>query len=53
MLRSFKCKYTEKLYQGKFVKRFSSIRRQAERRLRLLDEAETSEGTGKFSQQPL
>ncbi len=41
MLRSFKCKYTEKLYQGKFVKRFSSIGRQAERRLRLLDEAET------------
>lgn len=41
MIRSFKCKYTEKLYQGKFVKRFSSIGRQAERRLRLLDEVET------------
>lgn len=41
MIRSFKCKYTEKLYQGKFVKRFSSIGRQAERRLRLLNEAET------------
>ncbi len=43
MIRSFKCKFTEKLYQGKFVKRFSSIGRQAERRLRLLDEAETLE----------
>jgi toxin HigB-1 len=41
MIKSFKCKYTEKLYHGKFVKRFSSIGRQAERRLRLLDEAET------------
>jgi proteic killer suppression protein len=41
MIKSFKCKYTEKLYHGKFVKRFSSIGRQAKRRLRLLDEAET------------
>lgn len=41
MIRSFKCKYTEKIYHGKFVKRFSSIGRQAERRLRLLNEVET------------
>ncbi len=41
MIRSFKCKYTEKLHNGEFVRRFSSIGRQAERRLRLLDEAET------------
>ncbi|SEQ95342.1 proteic killer suppression protein [Nitrosomonas sp. Nm51] len=41
MIRSFKYKYTEKLYNGEFVRRFSGIGRQAERRLRLLDEAET------------
>jgi len=48
MIRSFKCKYTEKLYHGKFVKCFSSIGRQAERRLRLLDEAETLNELEKF-----
>jgi len=48
MIRSFKCKFTEKLYHGKFVKRFSSIGRQAERRLRLLDEAETLEELERF-----
>ena len=48
MIRSFKYKYTEKLYHGKFVKRFSSIGRQAERCLRLLDEAETLKELEKF-----
>ena len=41
MIKSFKCKYTEKIYHGKFVKRFFSIGRQAGRRLRLLNEVET------------
>ena len=41
MIRNFKCKNTEKLYNGKFVRQFPGVGRQAERRLRLLNEAET------------
>jgi toxin HigB-1 len=39
MIRSFKCKQTEKLYNKEFVKQFSGFARQAEKRLRLLDSA--------------
>jgi len=41
MIKSFKCKQTEKLFHGFSVKAFSSIERQAFRRLKLLDSAET------------
>lgn len=41
MIKKFKCKHTEKLYNGDFVKRFSGFERQAERKLRILDSADT------------
>ena len=43
MIRSFKCKETEKLYNKKFVKKFSGFARQAEKKLRLLDAAKILE----------
>ena len=43
MIKSFKCKQTEKLYNGEFVKKFSGIERQAEKRLRILDAATTKQ----------
>jgi len=43
MIKSFKCKYTEKLYNGEFVKRFSGFDRQARTRLRRLNEAKILE----------
>jgi len=39
MIRSFACKHTEKLYNGRRVPRFQSIMQQAERRLQILDSA--------------
>lgn len=39
MIKSFRGKYAEQLYQRKFVKRFSVIERQALTRLRRLDAA--------------
>lgn len=48
MIKSFKCKYTENLFNGQFVRRFSGFERQAERRLRLLNEAETLQELEKF-----
>jgi proteic killer suppression protein len=41
MIKSFKDKKTEKLYNGERVPAFQSIRRQAEKRLRILDAADT------------
>jgi proteic killer suppression protein len=41
MIKRFKCKHTEKLYNRQFVKRFSGIERQAIKRLRILDSAPT------------
>lgn len=41
MIRSFKDKHTEQLYQRQFVRRFSGIERQALRRLRILNDSET------------
>ncbi|MEO7465174.1 MAG: type II toxin-antitoxin system RelE/ParE family toxin [Nitrosospira sp.] len=41
MIKNFKCKYTEKLYCPEFVKRFSGFDRQAAKRLRILDSADT------------
>ena len=41
MIKSFKCKDTQALYNRKPVKRFSGIERQALKRLRILDSAET------------
>jgi toxin HigB-1 len=41
MIRSFRDKHTEQLYQRQFVRRFSGIERQALRRLRILDDSET------------
>ncbi|NES83905.1 MAG: plasmid maintenance system killer protein [Moorea sp. SIO2B7] len=43
MIKSFKCKQTEKLYNKEFVKKFSGFARQAEKKLRLCDAAEILE----------
>ena len=41
MIKSFKCKKTERLFIGIRVPAFSGFRRQAEKRLRILDASET------------
>ena len=41
MIKSFKCKDTEALYQGKRVRQFESFKAQAEKRLEILDNAKT------------
>lgn len=40
MIKSFKCKQTEKLFNKNHVKRFSGFARQAEKRLHILNNAE-------------
>ena len=39
MIKNFKDKHTEALYLGKMVQKWQAIRRQAERRLQILDMA--------------
>ena len=39
MIKGFKCKNTEKLYNNEFVKAFSGLERSARKRLRILDSA--------------
>ena len=41
MIQSFKCKKTERLFHGEYVPAFSGFKRQAEKRLRILDAAST------------
>jgi proteic killer suppression protein len=41
MIKSFKCKDTENLYNRQLVKRFLDFERQALKRLRILDSAPT------------
>lgn len=41
MIRSFKCKETQALFEGKCPERFRAIRAVAERKLTMLDNAET------------
>jgi proteic killer suppression protein len=41
MIKSFKCKKTERLFNGGWVPDFSGFSRQAEKRLRILDASET------------
>ena len=41
MIRGFKCRKTERLYNGFRVLAFSGFKRQAEKRLRILDASET------------
>lgn len=41
MIKTFKCKDTEALYHRQFVRRFSGFARQALKRLRILDSADT------------
>ena len=43
MIKGFKCKKTERLFNGGQVRKFSGFTRQAEKRLRILDAAETLE----------
>ena len=43
MIKSFRDKNTKNLHEGKTVKKFQSFRRQAEKRLRILDAADTLE----------
>jgi len=43
MIKDFKNKYTQFLYEGVIVKKWQSIRRQAERRLQILDMATSLE----------
>jgi len=41
MIIGFKCKKTERLFDGEHVPAFSGFKRQAEKRLRILEAAET------------
>jgi len=41
MIKSFRCKNTEALYQGKCVRKFESFATQVEKRLEILDNAKT------------
>jgi proteic killer suppression protein len=41
LIKSFRCRDTERLFRGKYVRAFSGFHRQAEKRLRILDAAET------------
>jgi len=43
MIKGFKCKKTARLFKGERVPAFSGFSRQAEKRLRILDAAETLE----------
>ena len=43
MIKSFKDKKTEQLYRGQSVRKFQSFRRQAEKRLRILEAADSLE----------
>jgi toxin HigB-1 len=43
MIKSFKCKKTERLFNGERVPAFSGFSRQADKRLRILDASETFE----------
>jgi proteic killer suppression protein len=43
MIKSFRCKDTEKLYSRVFVKKFSGLERSTLKRLRILDSADTLE----------
>lgn len=49
MIKNFRCKHTEKLYKRQFVKKFSGFERQAVKRLRILDIAETLNELAAFS----
>ena len=39
MIKNFKCKYTQALYEGKSPKQFRPFQAQAERKLQILDSA--------------
>jgi len=41
MIISFKCRKTERLFNGEHVPAFSGFKRQAEKRLRILDASDT------------
>ncbi len=41
MIKSFRCKNTEALYEGKRVRQFEAFATQAEKRLEILDNAKT------------
>ncbi len=43
MIKGFKCKKTERLFNGERVPAFASFKRQGEKRLRILDATETLE----------
>lgn len=43
MIKSFKCRKTQRLFDGQHVAAFSGFKRQAEKRLRILDAADTLE----------
>ena len=46
MIKTFKCRKTERLFNGERVAVFSGFRRQAVKRLRILDASETLEALG-------
>lgn len=49
MIRSFRDKDTQALYEGRWVRRFEGFRRQAERRLDRLDNATTLSDLAQFT----
>jgi proteic killer suppression protein len=53
MIKSFRCKDTERLYNRQFVKKFSGIERLAVKRLRILESANTLESLAGLPSNPL
>ena len=48
MIKGFKDKDTENFYEGVFVRRFSGFARQAEKRLRILNDADSLQALAGF-----
>ena len=46
MIKSFSCKHTQQLFEGRCAKQFRAFQAQAERKLQLLDSAATVEFQG-------
>ncbi len=43
MIKTFRCKHTQSLYEGQSPRKFQAIQKQAERKLQMMDSAATLE----------